>query len=57
MPQLHALELVPDEAGRKTLIAHKVAGGGETTYRFDIRLQGDGNADGNGDGETVFFEC
>ena len=51
------LALVPDEAGRKTLIAHKVAGGGETTYRFDIRLQGDGNADGNGDGETVFFEC
>ena len=47
------LALVPDEAGRRTLIAHKVAGGGETTYRFDIRLQGDGN----GDGETVFFEC
>ena len=47
------LALVPDDAGRETLIARKVAGGGETTYRFDIRLQGDAN----GEGETVFFEC
>ena len=47
------LALVPDDAGRQTLIARQVAGGGETTYRFDIRLQGDAN----GEGETVFFEC
>jgi protocatechuate 3,4-dioxygenase, alpha subunit len=42
------LALVPDEAARRTLIATPVAGAAMPTYRFDIRLQGDG--------ETVFFE-
>jgi protocatechuate 3,4-dioxygenase, alpha subunit len=42
------LALVPDEAGRRTLIATPVAGASIPTYRFDIRLQGDD--------ETVFFE-
>lgn len=42
------LALVPDEAARGTLIATPVAGTAIPTYRFDIRLQGDG--------ETVFFE-
>lgn len=42
------LALVPDEARRQTLIATPVAGAATKTYRFDIRLQGDG--------ETVFFE-
>ena len=42
------LALVPDETRRRTLIATPVAGAPIPTYRFDIRLQGDG--------ETVFFE-
>ena len=42
------LALVPDAAARRTLIATPVAGAAIPTYRFDIRLQGDG--------ETVFFE-
>ena len=36
------------EDRRGTLIAHKQAGNGAATYRFDIRVQG-------GD-ETVFFD-
>ena len=40
------LALVTDPAARATLIAQREPGAG-TTYRFDIRLQGDG--------ETVFF--
>jgi len=42
------LALVPDAAARRTLIATPVAGAAVPTYRFDIRLQGDG--------ETVFFD-
>lgn len=41
------LALVPKDR-RRTLIAHKETKGGQTVYRFDIRVQG-----GN---ETVFFE-
>lgn len=41
------LSLVPQER-RGTLIAHKQAGAGRTSYRFDIRVQGED--------ETVFFE-
>jgi protocatechuate 3,4-dioxygenase alpha subunit len=33
---------------QKTLVARRTVEGGETVYRFDIRLQGDG--------ETVFFD-
>ncbi|GGH06406.1 protocatechuate 3,4-dioxygenase subunit alpha [Alsobacter metallidurans] len=43
------LALVPDEEARRTLIARRLAGEAEPTYRFDIRLQGEG--------ETVFFEA
>ncbi|MGP9819409.1 protocatechuate 3,4-dioxygenase subunit alpha [Salinarimonas sp. NSM] len=42
------LALVPAER-RATLIARR---GGEGEYAFDVRLQGDGD----GEGETVFFE-
>jgi protocatechuate 3,4-dioxygenase alpha subunit len=42
------LALIPDEAARRTLIATDVVGAPTRTYRFDIRLQGDG--------ETVFFD-
>jgi len=41
------LALVPADR-RDTLIARKEARGGQTVYRFDIRVQGDG--------ETVFFD-
>jgi protocatechuate 3,4-dioxygenase alpha subunit len=41
------LSLVPPDR-RGTLIAHKQAGGGQTVYRFDIRVQGEN--------ETVFFD-
>jgi protocatechuate 3,4-dioxygenase alpha subunit len=41
------LVLVPAER-RATLIAQRQDGGGRAVYRFDIRLQGDG--------ETVFFD-
>jgi protocatechuate 3,4-dioxygenase alpha subunit len=41
------LALVPDDR-RGTLIAHKESGKGQPVYRFDIRVQGEG--------ETVFFE-
>jgi protocatechuate 3,4-dioxygenase alpha subunit len=39
--------LVPRER-RATLIAQRQDGGGGAVYRFDIRLQGEG--------ETVFFD-
>jgi protocatechuate 3,4-dioxygenase alpha subunit len=42
------LALVPEDA-RATLIARREGGSGEPVYRFDIRLQGEG--------ETVFFEA
>jgi protocatechuate 3,4-dioxygenase, alpha subunit len=41
------LALVPADR-RETLIAHKETKGGQTVYRFDIRVQGEN--------ETVFFE-
>ena len=41
------LALVPEDR-RGTLIAHKQTRGGQTVYRFDIRVQGEN--------ETVFFE-
>jgi protocatechuate 3,4-dioxygenase alpha subunit len=41
------LKLVPADR-RDTLIARKETGGGTSIYRFDIRLQGEG--------ETVFFD-
>jgi protocatechuate 3,4-dioxygenase, alpha subunit len=41
------LALVPEDR-RGTLIAHKESGKGQTVYRFDIRVQGEG--------ETVFFD-
>jgi protocatechuate 3,4-dioxygenase, alpha subunit len=41
------LKLVPADR-RETLIAKKESRGGKTVYRFDIRLQGEG--------ETVFFD-
>jgi len=41
------LSMVPADR-RGTLIAHKQAGGEPAAYRFDIRVQGDG--------ETVFFD-
>ena len=41
------LALVPADR-RGTLIAHKETRGGQTVYRFDIRVQGDN--------ETVFFD-
>ncbi len=41
------LTLVPEDR-RATLLAHKRASGGQTVYRFDIRVQGEN--------ETVFFE-
>lgn len=41
------LALVPEDR-RGTLLAHKQAKGGQTIYRFDIRVQGEN--------ETVFFE-
>jgi protocatechuate 3,4-dioxygenase alpha subunit len=42
------LNIIEWEARRKTLIAQRETKGGQTTYRFDIRLQGEG--------ETVFFD-
>jgi protocatechuate 3,4-dioxygenase, alpha subunit len=43
------LALVPDAEARRTLIARRVPSEAEPTYRFDIRLQGEG--------ETVFFDA
>jgi protocatechuate 3,4-dioxygenase alpha subunit len=42
------LRLVEPEARRKTLLAQRTSEGGQTVYRFDIRLQGQD--------ETVFFD-
>ena len=42
------LSSVEDERRRTTLIAHREKSGDKTVYRFDIRLQGEG--------ETVFFD-
>ncbi len=42
------LNMIEWENRRTTLLAERVEGDGPTTYRFDIRLQGDG--------ETVFFD-
>ncbi len=42
------LRMIEHEARRRTLIADRDEKGGETVYRLDIRLQGDG--------ETVFFD-
>jgi protocatechuate 3,4-dioxygenase alpha subunit len=42
------LNLIEWEVRRKTLVAERQAGGGKVVYRFDIRLQGEG--------ETVFFD-
>jgi protocatechuate 3,4-dioxygenase alpha subunit len=43
------LALIPDPARRATLLARRSAGADGVVYRFDIRLQGEG--------ETVFFDC
>ena len=42
------LNIIEQEARRRTLIAEREARGAEVVYRFDIRLQGEG--------ETVFFD-
>ena len=42
------LNLIEWEVRRQTLIGQREQRGGETVYRFDIRLQGEG--------ETVFFD-
>jgi protocatechuate 3,4-dioxygenase alpha subunit len=42
------LNLIEHRERRKTLLARREERGGEVVYRFDIRLQGDG--------ETVFFD-
>lgn len=42
------LNLIEVESRRQTLIAKRVSGAGSPVYRFDIRLQGDG--------ETVFLD-
>lgn len=42
------LALIEQAGRRATLLAHRSEGEGVATYRFDIRLQGDG--------ETVFFD-
>ena len=42
------LNLIEWEARRATLVAQRDTVGGQTVYRFDIRIQGDG--------ETVFFD-
>ncbi len=42
------LNLIEQEQRRATLIARRETRGAETIYRFDIRLQGEG--------ETVFFD-
>jgi protocatechuate 3,4-dioxygenase alpha subunit len=42
------LNLIEWEVRRKTLIAERQARDGKIVYRFDIRLQGEG--------ETVFFD-
>ena len=51
-PQANAadpvLNLIEWEERRKTLVARREQRGGNTVYKFDIRLQGDG--------ETVFFD-
>jgi len=43
------LALIPDPTRRATLLARRSAGADGVVYRFDIRLQGEG--------ETVFFDC
>ena len=42
------LNIIEWEARRQTLVAQRIESGGAVVYRFDIRLQGDG--------ETVFFD-
>ena len=42
------LNIIEWEARRKTLVAQREVKEGAVTYRFDIRLQGEG--------ETVFFD-
>jgi protocatechuate 3,4-dioxygenase alpha subunit len=42
------LRLVEQDVRRETLLARREERSGEVVYRFDIRLQGDG--------ETVFFD-
>jgi protocatechuate 3,4-dioxygenase alpha subunit len=42
------LNLIEWEARRATLVAQRDDKGGQVVYRFDIRLQGEG--------ETVFFD-
>ena len=42
------LNIIEWEARRQTLVAQRTESGGAVVYRFDIRLQGDG--------ETVFFD-
>jgi protocatechuate 3,4-dioxygenase alpha subunit len=42
------LNIIEWEARRQTLVAQREDKGGQTVYRFDIRLQGEG--------ETVFFD-
>ncbi|MEX0302677.1 MAG: protocatechuate 3,4-dioxygenase subunit alpha [Leisingera sp.] len=42
------INLIEWESRRQTLIARRSESGGQTVYRFDIRLQGEG--------ETVFFD-
>ena len=42
------LNIIEWEARRKTLVAQREMKDGVVTYRFDIRLQGEG--------ETVFFD-
>lgn len=43
------LALIPDPARRETLLARRANGVDDVVYRFDIRLQAEG--------ETVFFDC
>jgi protocatechuate 3,4-dioxygenase, alpha subunit len=43
------LALIPDPMRRATLLARRTNGVDGLAYRFDIRLQGEG--------ETVFFDC
>jgi protocatechuate 3,4-dioxygenase alpha subunit len=42
------MNLIEWETRRQTLLARRESRDGATVYRFDIRLQGDG--------ETVFFD-
>ena len=42
------LNLIEWEARRQTLVAQRATQDGQVVYRFDVRLQGEG--------ETVFFD-